>query len=76
MAINTKISAQSLVLTMFLGQSASGKAVFKNVTLKNVKPEATNEAIHLVSEAVKTVLPYEVRTTSKNIITELTNDIV
>ncbi|KMT22908.1 DUF1659 domain-containing protein [Clostridium cylindrosporum] len=76
MAIKTKIAAQSLVLTMNLGEDKNGKIAFKNLSLKQVKPNATDEGIHTVAEAVKGILPYPVEGVSKNTLSEIVDDTI
>lgn len=76
MAIKTKISAQSLVLSLYLGEDKKGKAIFKNLNLRGIKPNALDEDIHSIAKAVEKVLPYEVRGISKNTLTEIEDSLV
>ncbi|KMT22900.1 DUF1659 domain-containing protein [Clostridium cylindrosporum] len=76
MAIKTKIAAQSLVLKVNLGEDKSGKIAFKNVSLKQVRPEASDEGIHAVAETVKGILPYPVESVSKSTLSEIVDDTI
>lgn len=70
----TKVVAQSMVLTMSLGADKNGKAVYKNLTLKNLKPTVLDESVQTVADAVAAVLPFEVTNLSRNTTTDIFKD--
>ena len=71
MAVKTRISAQSLVLRLNLGEDKNGKISFKNLVLKGLKPDAYDGSILELANALKSILPYDLDRVSKETSTEI-----
>ena len=52
MAVSSNIVSTDLVLVMDNGIGASGQQLFKNRSFKKVKPDAVNDDIYAVAEAL------------------------
>ncbi|MNP09940.1 hypothetical protein D3C76_1020680 [compost metagenome] len=56
MSIEQVPQSLSLVIKINTGTNANGAPIYKKKTLSNVKPNASNESIHAVAEAISALL--------------------
>lgn len=60
MAVTAVKLSSAMVIKVVTGKDASGNDLLKSITLKNVKPEAVEQDIYDVAQALAALLNYPV----------------